>query len=432
MFSSLLSLVCLLFSTGIGCKLPISSTTQKEPALLRIAPQTLEGTEITQEGETVILSLGEVDVLEQECLTQTLKLTRSSEKSVIVERLFNPCGCLRSSLMLPSAAKRNESGGSRDTNSSEQKGNGSKTESPVTLPFVFSSQAEMRLSLVLDLRMLTPGPFQKTLLVYATRSGEQVSDVPVLRILVQGHLRSTVTFTPTQVLFSQIQAGKEKSCLVTVQPDPRLVAAGEVPALMPHTNLRTLGAEIKVEKIAASSRPDADKQPLRYRILVPADAPIGSLLGVLTFEPAPDWEKDHPKEAAAWRQVALPCSGLVVGDISASPQIAVFGAVAEKESTVETCEVRLIEQKAGALTGAVVRSDNPALQATITGGREEEKTLTLRLRRNALSSSAGTVPSGQNNNADFRLLRVVVTLRNGQRLVIPIQVFLVAKNGGQR
>lgn len=415
-----------LFSLALGGALVPCSALQSDTPPLSAAARTVEGTDITEESGVVILPLGEVDLLDQETIAQTLKLTYRGDKPIAVRRLYNSCGCLRGDLLEERTSP--ESGSTRQTTAGET---GIRA-----LPAILRPGAEISLRLTVDLRQIAPGAFQKTLLVETTGAEEGSPSLPSLRIVVQGRVRPLVVFDPPQIVLVGMVAGRAHSQEFTLRPDPRLLALGEVPPLVVSTSLGMLGAEVSLAKLPAAARPTsggvAERTPptetpatFRYRLTVPADAPIAMLVGVLNFAPSPEWERKHPNAAAVWRQSALPCSGILAGDIMASPQTIVFSSPSALSKGEETADVRLIEQQPHALKNATIRTDTPALEATLHPGQNEETVLRLHLRRSLLSPSPSSPASAAQAQISSRLRvqRVTVTLKNGQRLVIPVQIF---------
>lgn len=396
---------------------PVSVVASKTTSALRVFSHSREGLDLALDKGVAVVSLGEVSVLDGEKIVQTLTLTNSTDKPLKIARCYNPCGCLtarlaRADVGVETTAAKGSAAASAGT---------PRETEYLTLPVDLQPGAPVQLLLTLDLRLLSPGSFQKTIQIDTVANGTKTSDMPALRILEQGTVRSPVIFDPPVLSFSELTAGKGKEQQLVVTPDPRLAAGGEPPALQAQTNLRALDSEIKIELIApAAGSSHADT--FRYRVRVPSNAPIGAFFGLLSFAVDSGWAQQHPKEAAAWRQAILPCTGLIRGSVMASPQGAVFGPVSQKGEDVEIREIRLLPQNAGALQGAAIRTDSNSLETEIVAGNGDEKILRLKLHRKRLAAEFGAAESAPSQLSSLHVYHVYVTLRNDQRLVVPVHV----------
>lgn len=365
-------------------------------------------------------------------MQQTVRIKNQGKTALTLQRFYNPCGCLSARLQ-----------------PAQQKSTAQTTSVTTTLalPLTLAPGGEARVLLRLDLRLLSPGPFEKALAVYT----DDASQTPALRIVFKGTLKPAVAFDPPQQFaFGTAPAGQPNVRELIIRPDPRLLSTtgangavaapfAAVPPLRAQTNLGMAGSELALGPLTRG----ADGS-LRCRVTLPKDAPVGAVLGTLFFAPDPAWEAAHPKQAVAWRQAVLPVTGQVQGDAFASPQVVIFTAFGTPTTTAATSDndgagaplperqVRLVPLKPGALDGATARSDDPRLVAEIVpGAQEDEKTLRLRLKPPAQAASApgqsstpttAAPPPPSGVPGTLVQTRVHVRLQNGQRLVIPVSL----------
>ncbi|MES2463306.1 MAG: DUF1573 domain-containing protein [Armatimonadota bacterium] len=404
---------------------------------------------------------------------QVFTLQNTTPKPVTISRVVASCGCLRADLLaLPEAGP-------------------SAPRFPRTL--APGDQAAVRVRMHLD--QVLPGPAAKVALVYTAESPA----APAARLEIRGTVRPTIAFgvertgndgrraaeqqnqpsqgtrtIPTiQSLQTVLDLGQlrpsagaknapgtgSSGLILAVTPDPRLLAAAgsKIPALS------LSNPALKVTPVPAATKANATALPgslasspgvLRYRLSLAPDAPLGPLLGTLTFADAAAPPMASPASPAqslsappgnTWRTAALVVTGEVVGDASAVPGMVAFGlttppAGAPRAAETATArvggavrQIRVIARGPDVLKGAVVTADHPNVHAQFappataadgtpagenTGSRPtaqgEERRLLVTLRDPA------ALPVGP------FLAHVTVSLRNGQRLVLPVTAYRLA------
>ena len=378
---------------------------------------------------------------------QTFMLT-PSDKPLVITRLSPSCHC--ASAMLSGTGN---------------------TNAVATLPLLLAPNTSATVTVSVDLSELRPGAFTKSVVVYAKpASPPDAAEFVLARLTVRGNLLPAVTFatdgtneTPAASNLSVLPLGtldlntftparergmsaprnsdgssNKGGVILTAKPDPRLLrnaakdqTAAASPAVPP---LVSSHPGIRAERLQ-----DAPGGTLRYRITAAPDAPIGSLLGTLAFQPP---VTDKSIQAIAWRSASLVVTGEIVGSVAASPQVVAFGIA---QSTGTTPAPSLATPKAGDIsqlplsrtvtltardakvfTGITVECDNPAavsakLLPPATGAETTatERTLLVTLAPDA----ARKVATGGGWNGFFQA-RVTVRLQNGQRLVLPVSAFL--------
>lgn len=298
-----------------------------------------------------------------------------------------------------------------------------------SLPLTFAPGEETSVSVSINLSELRPGAFTKSVLVYAKKSPDS-SEFLWKQLTVRGNLLPAVSFAPEggantnlfvlplgTVDLSASAAGGMPGAILAATLDPRLLSGGSKAELPPLVSSNP--------GIQAKRLPDGGtKGTIRYRVFVAPDAPIGSLVGTISFAPS---ATDKSVRAAAWRSASLVVTGEVVGDITARPQVVAFGLEPQAEgsrikSTIEgqpfSRTVTLTGKDAATFEGVKVESDNPNVTAgvlTITKPTAE-RTLVISLAPSAAKRVAENGPA-------FLQARVTVRLANGQRLILPVSAF---------
>jgi hypothetical protein len=318
-------------------------------------------------GETLLIPVGNLDLLEAATRRVSIVLRNDSPKAVTIKRFYNPCGCVKASDL------------------------GIKELQP---------QQETRLTLTLELRLMTPGPFQKTLSLYGNGDSSQTA---LLQLSLQGDLIAPIRFS-----LPQLDLNARSQAELTFTPDPRLLRAGSIPPLVARTSLAVSGAELQI-----SAPKPADKGSWRCTVSIPENAPIGAVLGTLAFQPSPEWESQHPKEALAWRIVLMPVVGLVKGSLSASPQTTAFVVGKDGKLPDGQREIRLLNPKEVSLTNFSLRASHPLLRV------EERKNAIGEARH--LRITWERLPPPDQPGPFFVEVRFTAEGRS-QRLVIPVSL----------
>ncbi len=307
-----------------------------------------------------------------------------------------------------------------------------------SLPRTLAPGGALSVSVSVDLSELRPGPFAKTVVVYARPSGGGAEFV-LARLTVRGTLLPAVAFaaagSPAAPNLSVLPLGTldlsappgTAGVVLVATPDPRLLRGN---AAVPPLASAVPG--VRAERLQGTKN-----GALRYRVSAAPDAPIGPVLGMLAFAPP---ATDTSVRAMAWRSAGIVVTGEIVGDIAASPKVVAFGvapgtgatpapglAAPKAGDTVPSSlsrAVTLTARNPAAFVGITLEPGSPAVSARLlppaTGASATatERTLLVTLAPDA----ARKVAAGENGG--FFQARVTVRLANGQRLALPVSAFL--------
>ncbi len=311
-----------------------------------------------------------------------------------------------------------------------------------SLPRTLASGGPLSVAVSVALSELRPGPFTKTVVVYARPPGGG-AEFALARLIVRGTLLPAVAVAagssaPAAPNLAVLPLGTldlaappdTAGVVLVATPDPRLARD--------HAVVPPLASAIP--GVRAERLPDAKNGALRYRVTAAPDAPIGPVLGMLAFAPP---VSDRSVRAAAWRSAGIVVTGEVVGDIATSPRVVAFGvapgagatpapglAAPKAGDTVPSSLSRAVTLTARDAKSFARRTVTRAWKkppfsparllppATGAGATATERTLLITLAPDA----ARRVAAGENGG--FFQARVTVRLANGQRLVLPVSAFL--------
>ncbi len=263
------------------------------------------------------------------------------------------------------------------------KWNGQPMEGPVTLP----AGATAEIGVKMDVYKLHPGAQTKYISILAEGAAQ-----PVATIEVAVTVRALVSFDPPGVTFGRVSYGEARSVTLRANVDPRLLRAR--PPLV-------------------SSDPDVSVQPVSggraYRLVLSPRASLGMHNGHVSFA--------APEKAGVERtilsMVSLPYQVEVQGRISVQPAFVVFGAVAAGREATQRVTVTGADPVA--LEGLGVTPAAPWLAASLTPTHGDAMKSTLDLQVLAAA------PAGSHQT------RVTLVTRDGQRLIIPVNVLVYQK-----
>lgn len=405
-------------SVPTAATIPTGSAPAGSSAAAALSLRVVAGMKVTEAAPGQgVCDLGAVSVLDASVVEQTFTLRNASAVPLSLVRLQASCGCL-SAFVQP----REEGGG--------------KTAAAGTASIV-PPGGEAQVQVRIALHTLRPGPLAKAVLVYAAPAGTgqrlapgsvqgrilpgTMQEQPVARLEVRGTLLPAVSFSPVALEFGKVAAGQpSRSLELSATPDPRLL--GAVPPLVSsHPGVTVEPLPPSPGATGGSGKP----QPLRWRVNIAPDASIGPLMAVLQFAPlataAPVTASEAPDSVtAAWRMASINLFARIEGDATAAPSVIAFpaGASGGRNSTGIVQSVALTGRTATSLEGATVTCDSPYLAARIapvpagsTPATAPQRALEVTLLP---STPAGVLQS-----------RVIVTLKNGQRLVLPVSAYIL-------
>ncbi len=358
--------------------------------------------------------VGVVSLLDVAPAARRIFTLRALSGPVVVTRLSPSCHCVSAALSAAGEA--------------------------ASLPRVFAPGRTLSVAVSIDLAELRPGPFTKTVVVYAKPSTGGAEFV-LTRLAVRGTLLPAVSFAAG----SSVSAAPSLSVLPLGTLDlaaPRSTAGGVVLVATPDPRLLRGNAAVPplasaVPGVRTERLPDAKNGALRYRVSAAPDAPVGPVFGMLSFAPS---VSDKSVRAAAWRSAGIVVTGEIVGDIAASPRVVAFslapgagatsapGLAASKAGDTPppslSRAVTLTARVAACFVGITAECDKPAVSARLlppaTGASATatERTLLITLAPDAARRVAAADGGG------FFQARVTVRLANGQRLALPVSAFL--------
>jgi len=283
---------------------------------------------------------------------------------------------------------------------------------------------KVTLEFTVDVTKLAPGTLTKYAYVYL-----QGREEPAASVQIQGMVLPSVVYKPGVADFGATPYGKGETRRIVALLDSRIPAAALKAKLISTTpSVRVApdeptSAEQELAKTRAgvSSIFRAKQAVVRaFTVSVAPDAPIGLLQGLVRFSTPHDDDGDPATPAAQARhravaaliRPAMVIAGEVAGDVSASTPTLLFGNVPLGKGA--TRRVTLTGTTPQALEGLAVAVQGQWVEGRITpdpGGNRKKAVLDVTVKP--------TTPSLYVND------RVTVTLKNGQRLVIPVSAVVL-------
>jgi hypothetical protein len=297
-------------------------------------------------------SFGTATVLGKRLIEKTFVVKNNSDKPLTIERLANSCDCLTSSLATG------------------------------TLPLSLAPGKLASVKVVMDLAKVTPGPQQKSVLVYT----QGQTDTPAARLQLVGELTPWVSFSPPVVLLGQVKAGeisRPVSIVATLQPEllpklresklpfPPYIAKQEGVLLLPATDQTGLKDgqrrfEVRVDQ-SAFIGPFQVRLGMMNASSFSLQAPNLGAPSPSAVRPAPKTVSQSPENISpfGWSSsVPLSISASVVGDLAAQPALAAFGPVKRADAASRTRRV-LIQGKEELLAALKISVLSGAVQAKL-------------------------------------------------------------------
>lgn len=342
-----------------------------------------------------VFDIGTVSVLDVPLAKHDFLYTNTGTAPAVIERLEPSCHCTSgfvSSTQQPSA---------------------------VDLPYTVDPSKSVTIRELVDMTEVPQGPFTRTLSVYL-----QGQDTPVAVYSMDGVVEPDLLLNPQVLDFGQVTAGQSKSLVLKATIDSTLAPAA-LPKLVSNNAAITITAQHPVDPggIGFTAKRTGHAVFQTYLVTVPANMPLGTINGDLSFVPEPG---APPIAAQEFQATDAVVTGQVIGNVTANPPALGFGTLSTK--TASTAVVTLIGKSANDVHGMRATTDSPTLTATISlppdapvgplidGPAPMVYDLIVTKRKNS--------PTGIFNDL------VTVTLANGQRLVIPVNGY-VANLPGQ-
>lgn len=352
-------------------------------------------------------NFGQITVLDTPRIVHTFTLKNTGKMPLTLTKLQPSCAC---------------------TTATIQTSRGEATTANSPLPTLAPGQ-QVAVQVTVVPEHVTPGVLSKFVSVFV-----QGLEQPITILQITGTVRPSLSFEPHVLDFGQAKAGTAHSLTVTASLDARLVPAGTRPLLVSsNPALQVTGGLLVNSAAAAPGMGPSTATPARagetapatrmavctYTITLARDAPLGPILGDLSFWPAMPAAGTAlaPSAASLLTSLSVRLAGQVVGDVSAQPGTLAFGKVPRGEESAR--QVMLTAASGTALTNLKVASASPwlsarlgGLPASAAGKGEASRALEIRLRPDA--------PPGMLQT------QVKVTLANGQHLLLPVSAYVAS------
>jgi len=298
-------------------------------------------------------------------------------------------------------------------------------ENVQTLPAIAPGQ-QFTVRVSINPAHLAPGPTLKSVAIFV-RGNPQ----PAFTLEIKGTLLPVASFTPAFIDFGKLNPRTSAAAppqWLTVSLDARLAPKGQWPALVssnPDIQLTPLPAEVP-------SLPQTARQGMlkgmvirQYQLTLAPGGTLGPLQGRVSFAaPAktasttshaasdPTTTENSPQAFLAEPSALL--IGEITGDVAASPSSLAFGAVPAGQPVTRT--LLLTAGSAALLCGLKASCASPWLTPRLSG-----ETHVFSSGQSAVRSLDVTFRPGMPDGAVRS--DIVVTLRTGQRLVIPASAY---------
>lgn len=388
----------------------------KEPSLFLMAlPNVglMAGGGATQtSGNTARYDFGAASALDTPQIEHTFTLRNDGKVPLTLQRLQPTCVCTSATLVAASPAMTKPTRAGRPDSS---------VMAGLT---VLAPGQQVSVRITVDSARLSPGPVTKGVLVFVRQNPK-----PVALLQVSGMLLPCITFTPALVDFGMVKAGQIPTADVSVTVDPRLAPGGTLPPLV------SSNPAVRVTTAPDAALPNGPAfvgagtpKPLthRYRVTLAPDVPLGQVAGSLSFAALPAASSTRPdasRVALILRGHSALVSGLVQGDVSASPSVVEFGAV---PLGLPTTRRVALAGMAAALQAAKVVTANTWLAARLLNP-DQSSVVGTGMGAAALPGGVLEVTLGPQAPAGDLQSQLMITLASGQRLLLPVTATVRAR-----
>jgi len=204
---------------------------------------------------------------------------------------------------------------------------------------------DVYVDVTIDPRLLTPGPFTKSVQVYVKGRKQALVELDM-----NGQLLPAAAFTPKILDFGSGQAGHNRSLTFSATLDPGLLPTGM------SAQLESSDPDLLITPVSAAG---AGSNTTTYNAELSSNAHLGSFMGriAMVLTTVVDGK------AEVFPAGSLSISGSVLGEISAIPGVISFGTV--KAGSVGEQAVVISGASADALTGLVMTSSDDNLSETV-------------------------------------------------------------------
>lgn len=394
-----------LFGAACVCLAQASASEQPKnsPRLIHISA--LSGTR-TNSGQ---YDFGTVSLFDQREIIHTFYLRNDSPQPLALTRLLPSCSCTSATVTVGTATAYSREG----------------AENIQTLPAIAPGQ-QFTVRVSINPAHLAPGPTLKSVAVFV-RGNPQ----PAFTLEMKGTLLPVASFIPAFIDFGKLNPRTSAAAppqRLTVSLDARLAPKGQWPALVssnPDVQFMPLPAE--APRLHQTARQGMLKGMLtrQYQLTLAPGGTLGPLQGRVSFAaPAktasatsqaasdPTTSQNSPQDLLAEPSALL--IGEITGDVAASPSSLAFGAVPTGQPVTRT--LLLTAGSAALLSGLKASCASAWLTPRLSGethvfsgGHSAVRSLDVTLRP---GMPGGAVRSD-----------IVVTLRTGQRLVVPASAY---------
>ena len=353
---------------------------------------------------------GTVSPLDHPEIFYDFVLRNDSPRPLVLTRLLPSCSCTSVTVTVAGATAYSREG----------------AENVQTLPAVAPGQ-QFTVLVSINLVHLAPGPTLKSVAVFVR--GKRL---PAFTLEMKGTLLPVASFAPAFIDFGKLDprmSAATSSQRLTVSLDARLAPKGQWPALVssnPDVRLTPLPAAVPIPSPDAHQGTLKGMVPRRYQLTLTPGGTLGPLQGRVSFvapaktgSTASSGAASDPgtTDGSSQAFLAEPSAlliGEIAGDVSASPASLAFGAVPAGQLAIRT--ILLTAGSAALLSGLKASCASPWLTPRLSGETHVFSGGQSAVRSLAVSLRPG-MPDGVVRSD------VVVTLRTGQRLVIPASAY---------
>lgn len=299
-------------------------------------------------------------------------------------------------------------------------------DSPKQFPLTLAPEAQVQILVGIDPSLTLPGVLRKSVKIMV--KGEEA---PAATLEMRGIVSSGISLSPSVLDFKNPLAGSGATALLTVSIDSRLpnflppgamielVSSNPDVQIVPVGNGRpTVSSSVVAIPLPDSEPSQASQQPSSpaivsrtYKLVLSRAARLGMLTGKMLLR-APGYPS-----LVILHQSYVPFAGRVMGEISSSPQVVVFGTVTAGKTAVQP--ITLMGVSKIALTGLKISTANPALSAKLASSTPEDiqgspSSSPDKVKVTLFVSLGSKAPQGILNSS------VTVITASGQHLILPV------------